>query len=137
MPIEAHWSPKGPSLAFFPFPVIDNERPWGRSDCESCSGIECTGHYFTDLPRLLDLHRSGKAVRALPPSMIISSFIDARSPTDEISQEKLSELAKKCCLSVHDVTCWIEHLEKIAENRRRGVEKAKITRAQKKQLQQK
>ena len=69
--------------------------------------------------------------------MIISSFIDARSPTDEIGQEKLSELAKKCCLSVHDVTCWIEHLEKIAENRRRGVEKAKITRAQKKQLQQK
>lgn len=63
------WHPSGPSFNFFPYPVIDVTRPWG-SDCDSC-GSKCTGHYVTDIDNLLELRRNNKAIRSLPPSVII------------------------------------------------------------------
>ena len=47
------WHPNGPYFDFFPYPVVDVTRPWG-SPCDSC-GSQCTGHYVTDIPPLLEL----------------------------------------------------------------------------------
>ena len=63
------WFPDGPSFSFFPYPVIDNERPWGHQ-CKDCGG-KCLGHYVTNIDVLLQLHQSAKTIRALPPSVII------------------------------------------------------------------
>lgn len=63
------WHPNGPSFRFFPYPVIDVTRPWG-SPCDSC-GNQCTGHYVTDIDKLLELHSNNKAIRALPPGVLI------------------------------------------------------------------
>ena len=40
------WHVNGPSFRFFPYPVIDVNKPWG-SPCDSC-GDHCTGHFVTD-----------------------------------------------------------------------------------------
>lgn len=113
------WFPKGPSFDFFPFPMIDNRRPWGRSDCKDCKG-ECQGHYITDMDRLLQLHSSAKIVRAMPPSAVIE---EAYSKTPNLTN--FEDLARKCCLSQDDVQMWWDHLRQIAINRAKGVEKAK------------
>ena len=121
LPVSAQWYPNDPSLAFFPFPAIDLERPWGSSDCKSCPGKICTGHYVTDITKLNDMYSNGKAVRAIPPSKVIQEYIQK-------STGNITELAGQCCLSVEEVKIWIQHLKTIAENRRRGAEKAKQTR---------
>lgn len=131
LPIDALRHPNGPSLAFFPFPVIDSERPWG-SPCGSCSGNICTGHYITNPTKLLELQKQGKAIRALPPSKVISEHLDASSNL-AVTADEFTSLAKKCCLSVQDVKCWIEHKIQVTENQKRGAQKAKETRAQRKQ----
>ena len=122
------WFPKGPSFDFFPFPMIDNRRPWGRSDCKDCKG-ECQGHYITDMDRLLQLHSSAKIVRAMPPSAVIE---EAYSKTPNLTN--FEDLARKCCLSQDDVQMWWDHLRQIAINRAKGVEKAKATRLKKKKI---
>ena len=128
MPIEAKWYDGGPSLGFFPFPVIDRDRPWGDR-CETCPGNICTGHYVTDATKLVQLHEEGKAVRALPPNVIIN---DALSSQEPLNQEGMVNLAKKCCLSLEDVKCWVDHILNTRENRKRGALRAQETRARKK-----
>ena len=105
---------------------IDVTRPWG-SPCDSC-GNQCTGHYVTDIDKLLELHSNNKAIRALPPGVLIEDafkqgFADGRNTVN---------LAKKCCLSVDEVEMWVAHLQKKKATRAKGVEKARETRERKK-----
>lgn len=124
MPIGAQWYSGGPSLAFFPYPVIDQKRPWGE-ECDTCVGRVCTGHYVTDVSMLIQLHEKGQAVRALPPSTIISNAFEK---VQDVSDQMLTKLTKECCLSVEDVKCWVEHLKTTKRNRLRGAAKAAETR---------
>ena len=49
------------------------------------------------------------------------------------AEDGLITLAKKCCLSLNGVKIWVSHLQKKKENRAKPVQKAKETRARKKQ----
>ena len=100
------------------------ERPWGN-ECEKCGG-PCTGHYVTDVNKLLDLHKNAKAIRSFPPSIITKEAFDNDNLNDRVS------LAKQCCLSVQDIDLWIEHLHKVRIEKKMGVEKAKETHSKKK-----
>ena len=124
------WYPDGPSFNFFPYPVIDEERPWGCK-CVDC-GEKCTGHYTTNVDRLLQLHESAKTVRALPPSILIK---EAFKKEKQRVPSSFESLAKKCCLAEEQVQTWWDHLQQNAINRARGAEKAKATRLRTKQQQ--
>ena len=79
---------------------------------------------------MLKLHATGKAIRCLPPSQIISEFhktLDGRNA----EKSEVNELSKKCLLSPGDVQLWLEHLEQVSVNRKKGAEKASVTRKNK------
>ena len=118
-----------PDFDFFPYPVVDVNRPWGGK-CDDC-GTKCTGHYVTNITTLLELHKSCKAVRSLPPSILIEEAY--KNGLD--SEEEKVGLARKCCLEVDDISIWLEHLRRRDVSRQKGAEKAKVTRAKKKELQ--
>ena len=119
------WSPGGPAFTYFPYPVIDEERPWG-SECERCGGT-CTGHFVTEVNKLLDLRKNAKAIRSLPPSIILKEAFENDCANDHVS------LAKRCCLSIQDINLWIDNLKRKKVTKEKGVEKAKETRRKKKQ----
>ena len=123
------WFPDGPSFRFFPYPVIDDARPWGHQ-CNDCRG-KCSGHYVTSIDALLQLRHSAKAIRALPPSVIIEEAFKK----NKNGPRTLQPLAKKCCLTEDQVQMWWDHLRQNTLNRARGAEKAKATRLRKKQQQ--
>ena len=100
------WHVNGPSFRFFPYPVIDVTKPWG-SPCNSCSN-KCAGHYVTDIDALLELQSNKKAIRALPPSVLIEEAFKHGCAEGENTKN----LAKKCCLSVEEVQMWVTHLNK-------------------------
>lgn len=81
------WYPDGPSFKFFPYPVIDEERPWG-GECEGCGG-KCTGHFITDVDKLLQRNESAKTVRALPPSVLIEEAFKKQQTNSSTCQKML------------------------------------------------
>lgn len=54
-----------------------------------------------------------------------------------MSDDQMRELARKTLLSIDEVQWYIEHLEKVHENRKKGARKAAETRARKKQQESK
>lgn len=110
---SAAWYPGGPSCSFFPYPVADVKRPWG-------------GH-VTDVSELLNLYAVGKALRCPPRTEILADFHKSHSGgcTEDAD---VSMLAKKCLLSTDDVKLWLQHLTQVSINRKRGAEKAQVTR---------
>ena len=97
------WYPDGPSFKFFPYLDIDEERPWG-GECEGCGG-KCTGHYITDVDKLLQLNESAKTVRALPPSVLIEeAFKKQQANSNSISTPVLltTESREICASSLSD-----------------------------------
>lgn len=109
--------------------MADITRPWGGLNCKNCEGT-CYGHYVTDLAQLLKLHAFGKAIRCCPPSEILSEFhrtLNGRC----VEETDVDTLAKKCLLSPEDVQLWLKHLEQVSINRKRGAQKASITKKKK------
>jgi len=49
------------------------------------------------------------------------------------AEDGLITLAKKCSLSLNEVKIWVSHLQKKKENHAKALQKAKETRARKKQ----
>jgi hypothetical protein len=130
LPIDVKWFPAGPSFSFFPYPVSDPCRPWKGTQCKACAPT-CYGHYVTNLDQLLELYSKGKAIRSPPPSDIISTYIKCQDNTEavlNIDRVALDKLSKKCLLPPDEVKIWLSHLHQVTENRKRGVEKAKVTR---------
>lgn len=77
----------------------------------------------------------GNAIRSEPPSCILENYFnDHDGCVTEINEEEIVNLAKKCLVSPDDVKLWLEHLRQVAENRRKGVVKAKATRERKSTL---
>lgn len=130
LPIPTSWYPDGPSCSFFPCPVADVTRPWGGTNCTSCVG-DCHGHYVTDVTQLIALYEDGKAIRCPPTSEILSDF--HKNLNGKTAEEAdVLMLAKKCLLSTADIKLWLQHLMQVLQNRKRGAEKAKVTRKNKK-----
>lgn len=118
----AQWYIGGPPVTSLPLPAVDPDRPWG-STCESCSGT-CSGHYKIVMTDVTD----SKAVNAtaLPPSCILKGEF---SKSNRIA---VNEAAKKALLSTEDAQIWLDHLQTVVENRKRGAAKAAATRKAKK-----
>ncbi len=95
----------------------------GGSQCSNCGG-SCSGHYVTQVDKLLELHKSGKAIRSYPPKTIIEEAFKK-------GNYRVDALAKKCCLTTDDVNIWLQHLQKKKITREKAVLNAKATRARK------
>ena len=126
LPIPVKWSSDGVSLSLFPYPVIDEKRSATDTECKQC-GNQYFGHYVTDLTEYVKLFSEGKAIRSLPPSQIIKEF-HINHKDVSLSDAEIDKLARKCLLSPDDVKLWLGHLKEVDQNRKQGVEKAKITR---------
>lgn len=84
---------------------------------------------ITDIATLLQFHKNGKTIRALPPSAILEAAYNNANG----GLPNLEYLAKRCCLTEQQIQMWWDHLQQNAMNRAKGVEKAKATRLRKKQ----
>ena len=121
------WHVNGPSFRFFPYPVIDVNKPWG-SPLRQLWWTTVLVILWTDIDRLLELQTKKRAIRALPPSVLIEEAFKQGCAEGE----NTLHLAKKCCLSVEEVQMWLTHLKKKKLTRARAVQKARETREKKK-----
>lgn len=135
LPIPTKWYSDGPSFALFPYPVIDETRSKDGNECSTC-GINCSGHYVTDLQKYLVLYSEGKAIRSPPPSQIIHEFHSKNKDLNP-SEVDVKQLAKTCILPMNEVEIWLDHLKQVDKNRKMGAEKAKETQKKKKEMAQK
>ena len=122
---ESTWFENGPPISYIPFPVPDPNRPWGNQHCNSCSGF-CSGHFLQ--PEEAYLQRSLCVVE--PPSQKLLAL--HRSTLGAASDETLTREAKNVLLPVNEVEVWMQHLNTVQENRKRGAQKASETRQRKK-----
>ena len=121
--VQLEWFPGGPPLHSIPFPRPDPSRPWGSSDCNTCSGF-CAGHYLKpeDMSDVLPMKE--------PPSSILKRFYQKLGGKDPLEDE-LTQIAKKVLLPVCEVKIWLDHLCAVDTNRKRGAAKAAETRRNK------
>ena len=110
------WFPGGPFVSYLPLPILDPGRPWGSMSCSDCNGT-CFGHYMQS-----DVAMFSPLSPARPPSVVMKEMFKKIKgcPTDD----QLQEIGKKVSLSPEHVRMWVEHLQTVAENRRRGAQKA-------------
>ena len=118
------WFCGGPEVSYVPLPIPDPARPWGSPDCPECNGL-CSGHFLApDAAMLSSLPRMQK-----PPSILIrEAFQKIMGPP---SERKVQDIAEAVLLSPQEVGMWLEHLQTIEDNRRRGAKKAAETRKKK------
>jgi hypothetical protein len=122
---EPTWFEDGPPISYLPFPVPDTKKPWGSEGCDSCTGF-CSGHYLK--PEEAYLQRS--RCISEPPSQILLKL--HKSVRGSVPEQALLAKAKEVQLSVSDIKFWMQHLDTIRENRKKGAQKALETRRKKK-----
>lgn len=117
------WYPGGPALNVLPLPVPDTDRPWGCTSCSTCKGF-CAGHYKL---KLVDITNK-KELSAVPspPSVELKKLFDKSDGT--ISEDAIQDVARKVLLPPEECRIWLNHLQIVSENRRRGAKKAAETR---------
>ena len=116
--VVAKWSPTlDPIKDLLPIPEIDTQM---NANCQQCQGA-CGGHYKS-IPSPLS-----SVVPAPVPSELIKAEFENNNDIDEY--ERISRL---CLVNPDIVKFYVDHLRTVKENRKRGVEKAKLTRAKKK-----
>ena len=122
------WFPKGPSVDKLLLPVPDPKQPWGSTDCATCSGF-CAGHYLEPEAVIGQLDAANPLSSIEPPSNQLKELFtrSGAEPTDS----ELKEIASNCLLPENDVRMWLQHLNTISENRKRGASKAAETRKRK------
>ena len=106
-----------------PFPIVDKERPWGGTTCDQCKGT-CAGHYKTVLTDVFD-KQAMNSTAPLPSTILKQEFRKAKKP---VSETFLQNAARKALLSIEDTKIWLDHLQTVLNNRKRGARKAAATR---------
>ena len=119
------WYTGGPTIDYLPFPFPDPKRPYGGS-CETCKDF-CCGHYITKLVNITN-PQDVKSI-LMPPSVVLKESF-AKQAATEIANI-CPDLAKRVLLSEEDTKIWLNHLETIVQNRKRGAAKAALTRKKK------
>ena len=120
-PTQPHqWHTGGPSVNLLPLPIVDPDRQWGGS-CSACTGA-CSGHYKTVLTDVGDT----KAMKATATPL--SSILKEEFSKSQGSGVSVPEAAEKSLLSTEDTQIWLDHLNTIVNNRKRGAAKAAVTR---------
>lgn len=124
-PTLPRWFCDCPDVSYLPIPVPDPARPWGSPDCPNCDGL-CYGHFLSpdaaatslSMPRMQN-----------PPSVTIREAF--KKLTGPPTEQEVENLAKDTLLSPKEVRMWLDHLQTIRDNRRRGARKAAETRKKK------
>lgn len=123
--VALRWYPGGPTVDFLPFPFPDPKRSYGGS-CDTCKSF-CCGHYITKLINITNPQEVKSIV--MPPSVVLKeSFASLKQEVTDIADVECPDLAKKVLLSEEETKIWLNHLENIAQNRKRGAAKAALTR---------
>ena len=120
------WYPGGPTFDYFSLPIPDPSCNWGKRGCSKCGDKVCYGHLLTPEVSL----QSTFTAMMKPPSQILKEVFAKRR--GNISGEDVQQLSKETLLPPEEVRIWIEHLQTIQANRKRGAEKAAATRQRKK-----
>ena len=66
------WYPGGLTIHHLPFPILDEDRPWGNTQCTSCKGF-CAGH-----DKILTMDVTAKAEKKKiikPPSIVLKRLL--------------------------------------------------------------
>ena len=121
-PSTLNWYTDGPPISHLPLPVPDPERPWGSNSCSSCTGF-CSGHYKTLLVDVTDSHAVSAVAK--PPSATLKQLFSSNK--GKVSDEMVENAAKKVLLPPNECQIWLNHLQTVTENRRRGAQKAAAT----------
>ena len=114
-----------PPISYLPFPVPDMKRSWGSEGCDRCTRF-CSGHYLK--PEEAYLQRSQCVSE--PPSQILLKL--HKSVEGSVPEKTVLAKAKEVQLSMSEVKFWLQHLDTIQENRKKGAQKALETRRKKK-----
>ena len=120
------WYPGGPAVTTLPLPVPDVARPWGSTTCTTCKSA-CSGHYklqMVDVTNKEDLASIPK-----PPSTQLKELFSKSTK----STPSIESVAKHVLLPTNECEIWLQHLQTVVENRRRGARKAAETRKKKKE----
>lgn len=123
------WFPDGSALSVFPLPIPDPKRPWG-ADCDECTNV-CTGHFLPPQECIDHIVKNGtRDCMVNPPSVIIQQeFNRLLKVQAQVSDEKITELARQTLLPADEVKFWVEHLKGVKNRRKQGARKAATTRA--------
>ncbi len=118
------WFDSGPSISYLPLPVPDPSRPYGNPNCNECKGF-CCGHFMKAKDTLMS-----QSLPMTPPSITLKEeFDNMKYPPSELVY---TDLSKKVMLPIEEVNMWLDHLQTIRENRKKGALKAAETRRKKK-----
>ena len=115
----------GPQFYTYLFPSRTPRKLGDSEGCDSCTGF-CSGHYLK--PEEAYLQRSQCVSE--PPLQILSKL--HKSVQGSVPEQTLLAKAKEVQLSMSDVKFWMQHLDTIHENRKKGAQKALKTRQKKK-----
>ncbi len=106
------WYKDGPSIEnALPIPVISTLQ------CDKCDN--CDGHYVRDITLRQEINAADV------PSILLT---DEFENDEELTVDRRIALASKCILPPGKVSIYWNHLIEVKKNRKRGVEKAKLTR---------
>ena len=111
---EYKWYTDGPPVNKLLLPVADPNKPWGDKECKDCKGF-CSGHYLKPVEVFNNKH--GQKF-SQPPSVVIQNKLK------QSSHVNVTDLACSTLLPVEEVNIWIDHLTTVAENRKKGSQKA-------------
>ena len=89
------------------------------TDCSTCKGF-CCGHYKITIVSC-DNHNA--SVISKPPSVVLKEQFTTNKDIPD-----LESIAKKVLLLTEECRIWLDHLQTILDNRRRGAKKAAATR---------
>ena len=123
-PCEMTWFPGGPTVKTIPMPIPDPSRPWGNPNCTSCSDI-CSGHYLK--PEVC-LQKQTCANRKPPSAILKEFFLSLKKRKATPTELDIKAIAEGVLLPSSEVEMWLEHLQQVDINRKRGAAKAAETR---------
>lgn len=119
-----HWFEGGPLISQLPFPVPDPTRPWGCQSCTTCNGFY-SGHYSTIY---VDTEDPEGLKSITKPSSAVLKQKYSELGTEQFTDDLMKEAAECVLLSIDETRIWLEYLDAVLENRKRGAAKAAATR---------
>ena len=100
----------------------------GGGSCSTCKDF-CSGHYCE--PTFTDVTDKDALKQVSSPPFVCLKTLFTKLKGKSATEDILESAARKVLLPAQEVGFWFEHLNTVAENRRRGAAKAAETRRRK------
>ena len=99
-----------------------------HTSCEKCNGF-CAGHYKV---KMFDVKvQSHLQSFALPPSSVLKCTFSKLKSYPPPEEDYFKQTGKKVNLTPEDTQIWMDHVDTVVRNRKRGALKAAETRRNK------